>query len=71
MLGSDDGYLFCIRIWFLDELWTRILKSLVFILSQNGEACPVDASGCSFAQRGWHQEIFHESHVAGGSDDVV
>ena len=42
------------------------------LLLQNGEACSVDASGCSFALRSSHQDtlsFFHESHEAGGSDD--
>ena len=45
---------------------------LLSLLLQNGEACPVDASGCSFALRSSHQEMwsfFHQSHEAGGSDD--
>ena len=32
---------------------TRILKRLLSI-PQNGEVCTVDASGCSFSQRGSH-----------------
>ena len=45
---------------------------LLSFLLQNGEACPVDASSCSFALRSSHQgtwSFFHESHEAGGSDD--
>ena len=38
----------------------------------NGEACPVDASECSFALRSSHLEnwkYFHEFHVAAMRDD--
>ena len=48
----DGGYMFCISTWLLDELhifstlpWTRILKCLVFVLTQNGEEWSVNASG--------------------------
>ena len=40
---------------------------LLTLLLQNGGACPVDASGCSFALRRSHLEnwkYFHELHVA-------
>ena len=35
---------------------TRILKCFFSLLLQNGEACPVDASGCSLALRSSHLE---------------
>ena len=45
---------------------------LLSLLLQNGEACPVDASGCSFALRSSHLEnwkYFYEFHVAETRDD--
>ena len=45
---------------------------LLSLLLQNGEAGPVDASGCSYALHSSHEEtwsFFHESHEACGSDD--
>ena len=45
---------------------------LLSLLLQKGEVCPVDASGCSFALRSSHLEIwkyFYELHVAEMRDD--
>ena len=47
----DDGYMFCVSTWLQGDLqifstlpWTRILKCLVFVLTQKGDECSVDAS---------------------------
>ena len=45
---------------------------LLSLQLQNGEVCPVDASGCSFALRSSHLEnwkYFYELHVAEMRDD--
>ena len=45
---------------------------LLSLLLQNRQACPVDASGCSSAQRGSHLEnwnYFYEFHAAEMLDD--
>ena len=51
-IGFFGRWIWCLRQYLaLDALhnfstlpWTRILKSLVFVLTQNGEECSVDAS---------------------------
>ena len=45
---------------------------LLSLLLRNGEACPVDAFGCSFAPRSSHMDnwkYFYELHVAETSDE--
>ena len=51
----------------------RLESWSVFSIRSNGEVCPVDASRCSFAQRGSHWETrksFYELRLAELRDDV-
>ena len=62
----DSRYMFCdSTLVAMDEFHTFFYDAadsnpevLLSLLLQNGEVCPVDASGCSFAQRGSHWETW-------------
>ena len=79
LLGSTVDTCSASVLWWL---WTNLHifhvaadsnpEVLLSLLLQNGEPCPVDASGCSFTQRGSHLEnwkYFYEFHAAAMRDE--
>ena len=71
----DSGYMLCNSTLIAHTFYVAADSNpevLLSLLLQNGEACPVDAFGCSFAPRSSHLEnweYFYELHVAETRDD--
>ena len=73
-LYTDDHGIFGVDVFhtFSTLRRTRILECFFFLLLQNGEVCPVDASGSSLALHSSDLEpgsTLHELHVAGMRDE--